>query len=66
VGVKVYMGSSTKITSKDPQDNLKSAMSTALISYTGSHTTKKIRFSDIGIWDIFCPKNAPNDLATLY
>jgi hypothetical protein len=31
-----------------------------------AHHKKKMRFSDTDIWDIFCQKNAPNDLATLY
>jgi hypothetical protein len=38
-GVKVYMGSSTH-TSKDPQDNTKSARSTALISYAAYTPSK--------------------------
>jgi hypothetical protein len=39
--VKVYMGNLTN-TSKDPQDNTKSARSTALISYAAYNPSKAI------------------------
>jgi hypothetical protein len=42
--VKVYMGSSIKNTSKDPQDNIKYAMSTALIFYA-TYTLSKAKGS---------------------